>query len=114
MSSSIFPAVRVTAWSCQVSFTSGLTTAHVPDMPMTYPSHPSLLESHQSKAQSKLRTVTASSFANKVGKLRTEAIPSMPATTRYPESALWQASQSTASNGAVIVDLSDTNRVPGR
>ena len=110
----IFSRVWTTTWSCQVNFTSSLTTAYTSDTPMPNPSHTSLPELHRSEPRSELLTTTASRFACMVGNLRTEAIPSMPATTRYPEPALWQAFKSTASNGATIIGLSETYLLTGK
>ena len=110
----MFSRVWTTTWSCQVNFTSSLTTAYTSDTPMPNPSHTSLPESYQSKTRSELLTTTASRFACMVGNLRTEAIPSMPATTRYPEPALWQAFKSTASNEATIVGVSETHHPTGK
>ena len=80
---------------------------------MPDPSHASLPESYRSKTRSELLTTNASRLACMVGDLRTEAIPSMPVTTRHPEPALWQASQSTASDGAAIVGLAETHLLTG-
>ena len=110
---SIFPAVWATTWSHWTNYTLSLTTTHITDILMTYPSHPSLPESYQSKTRSELLTTTASSFVNKVGKLRTEAIPSMTATSRYSEPASWQVSKSTANNETAIIGLSETRYLAG-
>ena len=109
----IFSRDWTTTWSCQVNFTSSLTTAYISDTPMPNPSHTSLLESYQSKTLSELLTTTASRFACMVGNLRTEAISSIPATTRYPEPALWQAFKSTANIEAAVVGLSETHHPTG-
>ena len=110
----MFSRVWTTTWSCQVNFTSSLITAYTSDTPMSNPSHTSLPESYQSKAQSELLTTIASRFACMVGNLRTEAISSMPATTRYPEPALRQASLSITDNETTIVGLSETRRLTGK
>jgi len=49
-----------------------------------------------------------------IGNLRTEAIPSMPATTQYTEPAVWQISWSITDNETTIAGLSETHLLTGK